>query len=56
MNIMDLNELRKAIGDPNNPEYRNIIIKITGYTSRFVTLSKKFQEEFVERVNYEGIK
>ncbi len=56
MNIMDLHELRKAIGDPDNPEYRNIIIKITGYTSRFVTLAKKFQEEFVERVNYEGIK
>ncbi|MDD5727867.1 MAG: pyruvate formate lyase family protein, partial [Victivallales bacterium] len=55
MNIMNLNELRKAIDDPDNPEYRNIIIKITGYTSRFITLDRKFQQEFVERVNYEGI-
>lgn len=54
LNIMDLEELKKAIDDPTNPEYCNIIIKVTGYTSRFVTLAKKFQEEFVSRENYKG--
>ncbi|MBQ6473395.1 MAG: hypothetical protein IJJ33_15525 [Victivallales bacterium] len=54
LNIMDLEELRKAIDDPMNPEYCNIIIKVTGYTSRFVTLARKFQEEFVSRENYGG--
>ena len=54
LNIMDLEELKKAIDDPMNPEYRNIIVKVTGYTSRFVTLAKKFQQEFVSRENYKG--
>ena len=52
LNIMDLNELKKAIDNPDNPEYWNIIVKVTGYTARFVTLSKSFQKEFVGRENY----
>ncbi len=55
LNIMDLNELRKAIDNPGNPEYQNIIIKITGYTSRFISFARSFQEEFVSRNNYEGM-
>ena len=53
LNIMDLEELKDAINHPENPDYQNIIVKVTGYTSRFVTLSKSFQEEFVSRNNYE---
>lgn len=55
LNIMDLNELKKAIDDPDNEKYWNIIVKVTGYTSRFVTLTKSFQEEFVSRTNYEKL-
>ncbi|MDY3929662.1 MAG: pyruvate formate lyase family protein [Clostridia bacterium] len=55
LNIMDLNELKNAIDDPNNEKYWNIIVKVTGYTARFVTLSKSFQKEFVGRTNYERI-
>ena len=55
LNIMDLKLLKDAIDHPENPEYQNIIIKITGYTSRFITLAKTFQKEFVGRVNYDGI-
>ena len=55
LNIMDLNELKHAIDDPNNEKYWNIIVKVTGYTARFVTLSKSFQKEFVGRTNYERI-
>jgi len=54
LHLMDLNKLRDAIDHPENPEYQNIIIRVTGYATRFITLSKIFQQEFVERVNYEG--
>jgi pyruvate-formate lyase len=55
LNIMDLNALRDAIDHPEKPEYHNIIIKVTGYTTRFITLDKTFQKEFVGRTNYEGM-
>ncbi len=55
LNIIDLKKLCDAIEHPENPEYQNIIVKVTGYTARFITLSKAFQREFVGRVNYESI-
>ena len=55
LNIIDLNKLRDAIDHPENPEYHNIVIKITGYTSRFIMLTRSFQEEFVGRENYESL-
>ena len=51
-NIIDLEALKDAIVHPEKPEYQNIIIKVTGYTTRFLCLDKIFQEEFVERNNY----
>jgi pyruvate-formate lyase len=54
LNIMDLNKLRDAIDHPENPEYQNIIIRVTGYATRFISISKIYQKEFVERMNYEG--
>ena len=41
--------------DPTNPEYRNIIVKVTGYTTRFICMAKPFQIEFVGRNNYESM-
>lgn len=55
LNIMDLEKLRDAIEHPENPEYQNIIIRVTGYATRFITLSKVYQKEFVARINYESI-
>lgn len=52
LNIIDLEKLKDAINHPENPEYQNIIIKVTGYTTRFICLAKPFQEEFVGRTNY----
>ena len=49
---VDLEKLKDAIDHPENPEYQNIIIKVTGYTTRFVCLAKPFQEEFCGRNNY----
>jgi formate C-acetyltransferase len=54
LNIMDLNKLRDAMVHPENPEYQNIIVRVTGYASRFICLPPHYQQEFVERMNYEG--
>jgi len=54
LELMDLNKLRDAIDHPENPEYQNIIIRVTGYAARFITLSRIYQEEFVARMNYAG--
>lgn len=52
LNLVDLEVLQAAMKDPKNPEYSDINVKVTGYSSHFVTMDKKFQQEFVERVNY----
>lgn len=55
LNIMDLQKLRDAMEHPENPDYQNIIVRVTGYASRFICLSRIYQKEFVERMNYEGL-
>ncbi|MGC9349874.1 MAG: pyruvate formate lyase family protein [Anaerolineae bacterium] len=54
LNIMDLKKLEDAMDHPENPEYQNIIVRVTGYASRFICLSRAYQKEFVERMNFEG--
>lgn len=53
LNIMDLKKLRDAMDHPENPEYQNIIVRVTGYASRFICLNRVYQKEFIERMNYE---
>jgi len=55
LNIIDLEKLKDAIDHPENPEYQNIIIKVTGYTTRFICLAKPFQVEFCGRNNYKAM-
>ncbi len=52
LNIIDLEQLKKAMDDLENPEYQDIVVKVTGYSAHFVTMDRKLQEEFIERVNY----
>jgi pyruvate-formate lyase len=54
LNIMDLKKLRDAMDHPENPEYQNIIVRVTGYASRFICLNRAYQQEFIERLNYDG--
>ena len=54
-NLVDLEVLKEAINDPKNPEYSDINVKVTGYSSHFVTMDKQFQQEFVKRVNYKNL-
>jgi formate C-acetyltransferase len=55
LNLVDLEVLKEAMNDPENPEYADINVKVTGYSSHFVTMDKRFQKEFVERVNYKSL-
>jgi pyruvate-formate lyase len=51
-NLVDLKVLEEAMHDNDNPVYHDINVKVTGYSSHFVTMDKRFQKEFIERVNY----
>ncbi|MCL2060686.1 MAG: pyruvate formate lyase family protein [Oscillospiraceae bacterium] len=55
LHIMDLSKLADAIEHPEKPEYQNIIVRVTGYASRFISLPRSYQEEFVARHNYDSI-
>jgi formate C-acetyltransferase len=52
LNIVNLEDLEKAIEDPHNPKYQDIVVKVTGYSAHFVAMDPRLQREFVERVNY----
>jgi formate C-acetyltransferase len=55
LNIIDLKQLKAAMDDPENPVHKGLVIKVTGYSAHFCVMDRKFQEEFVARVNYEAI-
>jgi len=55
LHIMDLAKLADAIDHPEKPEYQNIIVRVTGYAARFISLTRAYQEEFVSRTNYGSI-
>ncbi|MEI8233272.1 MAG: pyruvate formate lyase family protein [Verrucomicrobiota bacterium] len=52
LNVISMETLKDAMEHPEIPEYQGIIVKVTGYSSHFLVMDRKFQEEFVARVNY----
>ena len=52
-NLVDLKILSEAMDHSEDPVYQDINVKVTGYSSHFVSMDKKFQKEFTERVNYQ---
>lgn len=46
-NVIDADTLRKAQKSPD--EYRNVIVRVAGFSARFVELSKKLQDEIICR-------
>ncbi|MBM4048568.1 MAG: hypothetical protein FJ279_25990, partial [Planctomycetes bacterium] len=51
-NVMDVSVLRDA---QKNPErYRDLMVRVGGYSARFVTLSQQTQEEIISRHKYRG--
>ena len=47
INVIDPDTLRKAQQRPE--EYRNLLVRITGYNAYFVTLGKEIQDEIIAR-------
>lgn len=52
LNVVDLKQLRRAMDHPEEPQFRNLVVKVTGYSAHFVNMDRKLQEEFLQRVNY----
>ncbi len=52
LHILDLKKLEDAMEHPEKPEYRNLVVRVTGYCARFITMSREYQEDFISRMNY----
>jgi len=50
INVLDPETLRQAQANP--AEYRNLLVRVTGYNAYFVTLGKEIQEEIISRVTH----
>jgi len=55
IHIMDLKKLEDAMEHPEKPEYRNLVVRVTGYCARFITMSREYQENFISRMNYSSM-
>ncbi|MDM8516114.1 glycyl radical protein [Desulfobacterales bacterium HSG16] len=51
-NVVDSDTLRKAQAAPD--EYRDLLVRVAGYSDYFVDLDKDHQEEIIERTGYEN--
>ncbi|MDI6795382.1 MAG: pyruvate formate lyase family protein [Desulfatibacillaceae bacterium] len=49
-NVVDSATLRRAMAKPD--EYRQLLVRISGYNAYFVTLNRQMQLELVERAEY----
>jgi len=52
-NVVDANTLRKAKEKPE--EYRDLIVRVAGYSDYFVDLTEELQDEIIRRTEYNGI-
>jgi formate C-acetyltransferase len=50
MNVVTSDMLRDAMAHPEN--YRNLLVRISGYNAYFVTLNRDLQMELIERAEY----
>jgi formate C-acetyltransferase len=50
MNVVTSEMLRDAMAHPEN--YRNLLVRISGYNAYFVTLNRDMQIELIERAEY----
>jgi formate C-acetyltransferase len=49
-NVVNSDTLRDAMAHPEN--YRNLLVRISGYNAYFVTLNRDMQLELIERAEY----
>ena len=50
INVLDPETLRQARANPE--EYRNLLVRVTGYNAYFVTLGDEIQDEIIARVSH----
>lgn len=55
LNVVDLEQLKRAMEHPEEPQFRNLVVKVTGYSAHFINMDRKLQEEFLQRVNYAAL-
>ena len=49
-NMTDVEELKKALEEPER--YGHVIVRVGGYSARFVTLSSELQTEIIGRMRH----
>ena len=49
-NVVNADTLRKAQKNPNN--YRDLIVRVAGYSDYFIDLSKDLQDEIINRTEH----
>lgn len=52
LNCVSLNDLLEAQKHPER--YQDLVVRVTGFSAKFVSLSQQFQEEMIKRHIYEG--
>ena len=52
-NVISLETLRDAQEHPEN--YQDLLVRVAGYSTRFVHLSKKVQDAIIARTTYETL-
>ena len=50
MNVTDPDTLRRAQADPRS--YADLIVRVSGWSARFVGLSREHQDEIVRRTSH----
>ena len=52
-NVVDSKMLVKAQKEPEN--YRDLMVRVAGFTQYWVEISKPIQDELIARTEYEGV-
>lgn len=52
-NVFDRKVLEAAQKDPD--QYRNLLVRVAGYSARFVTLSREVQDAIIRRTSYTAV-
>ena len=52
-NVISVEILRKAQANPE--EYRDLLVRVAGYSTQFVNLSREAQDAIIARTTYETL-
>lgn len=51
-NVIDHKKLVEVAKDPDNPEYRDLLVRVSGYTAYFKDLAPRMRAEIINRTEY----